>query len=162
MWRNVRPCNSNRCFLRVRRGQQSEKEPDKKNKTERRWRFHCFPWLIYHMIWFTSYILSTLYRRAQQNFWLPTSLIFLLVPANTICIWVSQFDILYFICYMYEIFYITGGTISLTIPKLKNMEKGLLSPHWLATSWLCALCVLALLKADRSVHRSVYLYVCLR
>ena len=27
-----------------------------------------------------------------------------------------------------------GGTISLTIPKLKNMEEGLVSPHWLVTT----------------------------
>ena len=28
----------------------------------------------------------------------------------------------------------TSGTISLTIPKLKNMEEGLVSPHWLVTT----------------------------
>ena len=28
----------------------------------------------------------------------------------------------------------TGGTTSLTIPKLKNMEEGLVSPHWLVTT----------------------------
>ena len=27
-----------------------------------------------------------------------------------------------------------GGTISLTIPQLKNMEEGLVSPHWLVTT----------------------------
>ena len=27
-----------------------------------------------------------------------------------------------------------GGTISLTIPKLKDMEEGLVSPHWLVTT----------------------------
>ena len=27
-----------------------------------------------------------------------------------------------------------GGTISLTIPKLKNMEEGLVSPHWPVTT----------------------------
>ena len=27
-----------------------------------------------------------------------------------------------------------GGTISLTIPKLLNMEEGLVSPHWLVTT----------------------------
>ena len=29
---------------------------------------------------------------------------------------------------------ITGGTTSLTIPKLKNMEECLVSPHWLVTT----------------------------
>ena len=31
-------------------------------------------------------------------------------------------------------FNMIGGTISLTIPKLKDMEEGLVSPHWLFTT----------------------------
>ena len=30
--------------------------------------------------------------------------------------------------------HMTSGTISLTIPKLKNIEEGLVSPHWLVTT----------------------------
>ena len=37
-------------------------------------------------------------------------------------------------CSLFIGFIIKGGTISLTIPTLKNTEEGLVSPHWLVTS----------------------------
>ena len=37
-------------------------------------------------------------------------------------------------CKRDESYCMTGGTTSLTIPKLKNMEESLVSPHWLVTT----------------------------